>query len=240
MREKTFNLLALWMILTMFTMLLFTSVVQAEFTIRWDPNDPTPDGYAVYAREDGQTYDYSQPLWEGQETETTIDYLLPPLPDIQPPVNLSAVWNRITGNVTVNWTQPELLINEQLYYLVVRAFLNPTTPDGQRLESPDSNEVNVTQANGNTLQRWEVFYAEQSGGPYSSLDTVTDLSQPIITQPITTVPEGEMKTIYFTVVAFGEENTFSQNAQEVSVIVDRRGIPLPPDGVSVEVTVPVQ
>jgi hypothetical protein len=35
----------------------------AQVTLAWDANEPTPDGYCVYQREVGQTYDYNHPVW---------------------------------------------------------------------------------------------------------------------------------------------------------------------------------
>jgi len=49
--------------------------IAAQVTMAWDPNDPTPDGYRIYQRTEGQTYDYSQPVWTGTDTTGTIDNL---------------------------------------------------------------------------------------------------------------------------------------------------------------------
>ena len=34
----------------------------AAVTLEWDPNDPSPEGYRLFRRLEGQVYDYSQPL----------------------------------------------------------------------------------------------------------------------------------------------------------------------------------
>ncbi|WP_372678521.1 dockerin type I domain-containing protein [Desulfosarcina sp.] len=44
----------------------------AEVTLAWDPNDPAPDGYRIYQREEGQAYTYSQPCWTGPGTSGTV------------------------------------------------------------------------------------------------------------------------------------------------------------------------
>ena len=44
----------------------------AEVTVAWDPNTPTPDGYRLYQRLEGQTYDYTDSVWEGTDVTTTI------------------------------------------------------------------------------------------------------------------------------------------------------------------------
>ena len=41
--------------------------------ISWDPNDPAPEGYRVFRRGAGQSYDYSAPAWQGPESPATID-----------------------------------------------------------------------------------------------------------------------------------------------------------------------
>ncbi len=43
----------------------------AEAKLAWDPNDPSPDGYRIYQREEGQSYDYSRPSWTGSGTSGT-------------------------------------------------------------------------------------------------------------------------------------------------------------------------
>jgi len=44
----------------------------AEVILAWDPNDPTPDGYRIYQRTEGQSYDYSQPSWTGPGVSGTV------------------------------------------------------------------------------------------------------------------------------------------------------------------------
>ena len=43
----------------------------AEVTLEWDPNNPAPAGYRLYARQ-GATYDYQTPIWQGQEITATV------------------------------------------------------------------------------------------------------------------------------------------------------------------------
>ncbi len=44
----------------------------AQVTLAWDANDPAPDGYHVFLRETGQSYDYNNPAWSGGETTCTL------------------------------------------------------------------------------------------------------------------------------------------------------------------------
>ena len=50
----------------------FTVPQTAEVTLAWDPNDPTPEGYRIFQRKEGETYDYSQPVWTGSATTGTV------------------------------------------------------------------------------------------------------------------------------------------------------------------------
>lgn len=45
----------------------------ASVSLRWDPNDPTPEGYRLFAREDAQSYTYTKPIrTTGQTSQTLI------------------------------------------------------------------------------------------------------------------------------------------------------------------------
>ncbi len=50
----------------------YTVPKTAQATLAWDPNDPTPDGYRIYQRIEGQAYNYNQPVWTGSETTGTV------------------------------------------------------------------------------------------------------------------------------------------------------------------------
>lgn len=55
-----------------FLLVVFPMVVSAaQVTLQWDPNGPTPDGYNLYQRLDGQTYNYSNPVNTSTITGTT-------------------------------------------------------------------------------------------------------------------------------------------------------------------------
>ena len=49
-----------------------TCSLAANVTLKWDANDPEPEGYRVFVREDGASYNYSAPLWEDNLTECTL------------------------------------------------------------------------------------------------------------------------------------------------------------------------
>ena len=50
---------------------LVVSAAPASITLQWDANSPTPDGYNLYQRVAGGTYDYSQPINSSVITGTT-------------------------------------------------------------------------------------------------------------------------------------------------------------------------
>ncbi len=58
--------------------LLFTFIATAQaaqVTLAWDANEPTPDGYHLYQRTEGGTYDYAAPAWSGTGTSSNLDNL---------------------------------------------------------------------------------------------------------------------------------------------------------------------
>ena len=75
------HLTAIINILTLTLLLLIgiplTSHADGNVTLRWDANNPTPEGYQLYGREEGQYYDDDNPWWQGDSTFTqcTIDGL---------------------------------------------------------------------------------------------------------------------------------------------------------------------
>lgn len=65
----------IWMILALQMVAIMPAIsLAAQVTLAWDPNIPTPDGYHVYQRVQGQSYDFSNPVWTapgGDATQTT-------------------------------------------------------------------------------------------------------------------------------------------------------------------------
>ena len=62
-----------------FVLVLFLfpqNVFSAQVTLAWDPNSEEDlAGYEVFYREEGQSYSYNQPAWEGTDTTCTISKL---------------------------------------------------------------------------------------------------------------------------------------------------------------------
>lgn len=53
-----------------------SAAMAAQVTLAWDANDPVPDGYRVFRRIAGQSYNYSSPAWSGTGTTCDIANLL--------------------------------------------------------------------------------------------------------------------------------------------------------------------
>ena len=55
------------------TILFFTVLcsMAANVTLAWDANDPKPEGYRMFVRENGASYNYANPIWESDEASET-------------------------------------------------------------------------------------------------------------------------------------------------------------------------
>jgi hypothetical protein len=219
-----------------------------QVTLQWDYNDPAPDGYLLYQRQDDGTYNYGQAV---VIPGTTNDQ-----GDIPPTLN------------TVTITGLGVICNITDYYWVVRAYLDRS---GTRDTSGDSNEVTMRvdwdcpiavtnfqatfnyetseinmgfEQTGNVpVDNWKIYSTTTPGENYQLFDTVTNdgSNTPTITKPFTDVAEGDRQTIYFTVVSFrfaDNADIHSPNATEVAVDIDRRTTPQAPS--LRVVTIPVQ
>lgn len=58
-------------------LLSVTAAWAAQVTLQWDWHEdvPAPDGYRLFMREDGGTYDYSHPDWQGDDTTGSVEDL---------------------------------------------------------------------------------------------------------------------------------------------------------------------
>lgn len=222
-------------------MFLCFQTAQAEFTVTWDENVPAPTGYKLFHRWEGTpVYDYDNPYWTGALPPVIISDLLPPLPEMLAPTNTSAIWDKTASSVTIDWNQPPSAEATDKVYMVVRAYMAADPDTGaEELQSADSEEVNIDQTKKNDVTAWRVFYSETSGGPYTSLGDVPATGNTRITKPLTIVPEGQAKIVYFTVIAIGQNDMVSGDAPETSALIDRRTL-VPPVNIKITATVPVQ
>jgi hypothetical protein len=71
-RFFTFGFLSLFTFALVF-FLLTQNVYSLDLTLAWNPNgEEDLAGYRIFYREDGQSYDYEGPAWEGSGTTCTI------------------------------------------------------------------------------------------------------------------------------------------------------------------------
>ncbi len=47
----------------------------SQVSLQWDANDPVPDGYRLYQRSEGGTFDYDNPVWTGTDTTAMVSDL---------------------------------------------------------------------------------------------------------------------------------------------------------------------
>jgi len=71
-RFSTFGFLSLFTFVLVF-FLFPQNVYSFDVTLAWDPNSEKDlAGYRIFYREEGQSYNYEEPAWEGSETTCTI------------------------------------------------------------------------------------------------------------------------------------------------------------------------
>jgi hypothetical protein len=227
---KKFQLLLV--LLFIIPMFIPVQAIAADVTLAWDHNDPLPEGYRIFLRQDSGSYNYTSPAWQGPENTATI--------------------NNLYGIPMI----------ESTYFFVVRAYL-------EDLESADSEEVFFTidrtpplkitsiqaaydraqsaislsfvQPSPDRAKYWKVFYTFTSGQDYVEFDTIfnTGQAEPSLTTAFTAVPEGERKTVYFAVVGFFDDESFSENSAEVAVDINRIVL-TPPANITIKVVIPVE
>ncbi len=77
MKNKIFATLKVLLATGYYLLVTFPLVVSAaQVTLQWDPNTPDPDGYNLYLRVEGESYDYDQPVNEDlilDSTTTVVD-----------------------------------------------------------------------------------------------------------------------------------------------------------------------
>lgn len=74
--NKKLNILTSWNYLLFFILLFFCSVTSSyatDVTLNWTPNsEPNLAGYTVFYRQEGQSYNFTNPYWETTDPTCTI------------------------------------------------------------------------------------------------------------------------------------------------------------------------
>jgi len=202
-------------------------------TLGWTtpPDGVVIEGYRLFKHIEGGAYDYTSPIYDGTDLEYTFQYATPEEFTVPSAINLAGSYNKETSEITLTWSQNAPNAVDKTFYFVCRAYIG-------EMESVDSNEVDHT-FTFSDISDWKIYYSEAEAGPWTEFTTVPFSEDPHVTQPFVAVPEGQMQTIHFTVVTFGEGKN-SGDAIPVSIVIDRRIIPSPPVLFKKEVTIPVQ
>ncbi len=62
MKKRLCHFLRVFIVTSYYLLVAFPLVVSAAVTLAWDSNDPSPQGYNLFQRTDGQAYDYAAPI----------------------------------------------------------------------------------------------------------------------------------------------------------------------------------
>ncbi len=133
----------------------------AQVSLAWDSVSPAPDNYTLYYRTGTQSYDYSQPVWKGSQTNTLIS-------NLEENKQLCFVVRANVGNLESNNS------NE------ICTVLSDTTDSGSdglsvgnevnagtdTLDFPDVNQTSRTiyeDAEDGTIDGWDVYDNSPSG-----------------------------------------------------------------------------
>lgn len=246
MTFKLYRVLSIFVFGVLLLAMSYQNAASAQVGLRWDPNDPNPEGYKVFTRADkehdrfGLAYDYQDPQPTLEDPDGLIPYSITRV-DIELP---GIPMQEVTYFFVVRAYDGELESpdSEEVFWVLDRT-PPPVATDLQGSYSRDTNEITFTfnQA-GDRAKFWKIYYTKTQGQDYVEFDTVQNTGQlnPTITKPFTAVPDGSQETVYFTVVSFFDMESFSPNSQELAIDVNRKAVPQPPQNVQVEITIPVQ
>jgi len=162
-----------------------TAHAVVSVTLAWNPNNEEDlAGYRVYHREEGQTYNYSSPAWEGTETTCTIE----DLDDTATHYFVAKAFD-LAGNDSDDSVEEVFIPNRPP---VLDTIGSKSGQEGQTLQftvsasDPDNDDLTYTAGNVPTggdfdsatrTFTWTPDYA--SSGTYTVTFTVTDSGTPV-------------------------------------------------------------
>lgn len=147
----------------------------AQVTLAWDANGPAPDGYRLYQRTEGASYDYTHPAWSGSGTSCTLN-------DLEEGIRYHYVVRAYEGSSESGDS------NEVTYYAP------PSTPE------PVNSAPQADAGGDRTVGAWSTVTLDGSGSSDPDGDVLSyawvqtggptvQISNPTVEQPAFTAPE---------------------------------------------------
>ncbi len=148
-----------------------TSGLSASIWVRWDANDPAPEGYRIYHRKGVQPYDYSSSFWDG--TSTTCE--------------LTGLEEGVTHHFVVRAYVDDLesADSDEVDYTPPKPpNLAPVADAGGPQSVEEGKQVTLDGSRSKDIDgQIKKFVWEQTGGPAVSIDG-TDAAKAAFTAPI--------------------------------------------------------
>ena len=180
-----------------------TSAYSANVTLQWDANDPTPEGYRVFAREGSQSYNYDYPLWENNLTTCT-------LTGLTEGVTYHFVVRAFDGDL-------ESADSEEVSYTPAAVVLNqaPTAVAGQNQSVYEGDSVILDGSGSSDTDGTIVGYQwVQTGGTGISINNAAS-AQASFTAPVVGI-DGD--TLTFSLTVADDDGSSSVSTTTVSVL----------------------
>jgi hypothetical protein len=217
--------------LVLFPLICFAEKIRLE----WDPpTDQNITGVKVFQKtaKDGDNYDFSAPVAIVDKGVDFADVELPGEPntvlkyqfvarayrDIYESANSNEVSYKVINIMPIS---PSQLSGKYENGVVTLTWLQPEDPY--------------------PIYKWIVYYRLSPNDSWIELGTVDDLQNLTITKAFDAVPDGQRKTVTFSVTAFRRSGVYSTDNTVASVIIDRLGSDVPPiQNLRINIEIPVQ
>lgn len=215
-------------------MLIIPSVVMADIVhFEWDyPTDQDIDSFSIYSgpmrQADSGAWlpDWGHdPLLSGIDPAARSATLTNPgLPDIDH--NFCYVIRAVRrGYESANSNQVCARINNT-------PLMAPIELQGAYDDEQETVSLSWAQADVSRAAFWNVYYRfiDDPGAGFIELGRVDNIgqSEPTITRAIENVPEDQITSIAFAVVAYKDYQIYSPNSAEITIYIDRRSKEVPP------------
>lgn len=139
-------------------------VFAAAVTLAWDSNSPAPDGYLVYMRAEGQSYNYSRAAWRGPQNSCTLE-------DLKADVTYYFVVRAYVGN-DVSGDSNEISFQSDVSH--TQSSLNNSTQTSSTQTS--STQTNTTPSSSSNTNEFQIVASAGDNGTINPSGDLT-LSQ---------------------------------------------------------------